>query len=221
MLVINLNHAAKKKTQSLVPTHSKCIKAHFLHILRLLRERNRPPHVSFRIIWTKEEKNWKKNPARKQYTFLKMHHKFKQNQPKILHLKIDIQQLLYNNENNNKTLIKQHRRRKRNRTHMKRTISRHCRIICGCWLFINNFGFSFNGRFRYYHEFVYSFFISFYSYCIHRPNTPNVIVNYPDFRLLCVCVFFALFFHLWTLFARAYVDILFPVECKKKLFQFK
>lgn len=77
---------------------------------------------------------------------------------------------------------------------MKRTISRHCRIICGCWLFINNFGFSFNGRFRYYHEFVYSFFISFYSYCIHRPNTPNVIVNYPDFRLLCVCVcFFALF----------------------------
>lgn len=123
----------KKKKQSLVPTHSKCIKAHFLHILRLLRERNRPPHVSFRIIWTKEEKNWKKNPARKQYTFLKMHHKFKQNQPKILHLKIDIQQLLYNNENNNKNTYKTASTKKKKQntheTHNKSALSNHMWLL--------------------------------------------------------------------------------------------
>lgn len=56
---------------------------------------------------------------------------------------------------------------RRIRTHTHTNIKRriHCRIICllcvPCrTLFVNNFGFSlsFNGRFRYYHEFVYSFY---------------------------------------------------------------
>lgn len=91
---------------------------------------------------------------------------------------------------------------------MKRTMSRHCRMksYVAADGFVNNFEFSFNGRFRYYHEFVYILY--FVLFLLHPP-TPNVIVNYPDFRLLFMrfCLF---------LFISLLVDIFKRVKTKKK-----